>query len=77
MPKAAVTAHSGMEAGSGVQYATPKAAPPPIIIPTPAPAAVRTPASTRNCHRISRRVAPTALRTPISRVRSVTDTRSA
>ena len=31
-------------------------------------------ASTRNCHRIARRVAPSALRRPISRVRLVTDT---
>ena len=30
-------------------------------------------ASTRNCHRIVPRVAPSALRTPISRVRSVTE----
>jgi hypothetical protein len=30
--------------------------------------------STRNCRRMSRRRAPRALRTPISRMRSVTDT---
>ena len=30
--------------------------------------------SSRNCHRISRRLAPSALRMPISRVRSFTDT---
>ena len=30
-------------------------------------------ASTRNCQRIVQRVAPSALRTPISRVRSVTE----
>ncbi len=34
---------------------------------------VRVAASTRNCQRISRRLAPRALRTPISRVRSVTE----
>ena len=31
-------------------------------------------ASTRNCARMSRLRAPTAIRSPISRVRSVTDT---
>ncbi len=31
-------------------------------------------ASVRNCRTMSRRKAPTALRTPISRVRSVTET---
>jgi hypothetical protein len=42
----------------------------PRIPPTP----VRVMASVRNCHRMSRRLAPRALRMPISRVRSVTDT---
>src|SRR5206468_12147940 len=37
------------------------------------PTRVNVDASTRNCHRIARRVAPSALRTPISRVRSVTE----
>ncbi len=38
-----------------------------------APIAVSVTASTRNCQRIVTRVAPSALRTPISRVRSVTE----
>ncbi len=38
------------------------------------PTVVSVAASTRNCQRISRRFAPRAFRTPISRVRSVTDT---
>ena len=37
------------------------------------PTEVSTTASSRNCQRISRRRAPSALRTPISRVRSVTE----
>ena len=37
------------------------------------PTLVSTAASIRNCTRISRRRAPIALRTPISRVRSVTE----
>ena len=36
------------------------------------PSEVRKTASSMNCQRISRRRAPSALRTPISRVRSVT-----
>src|SRR5438552_5121942 len=46
----------------------------PSRMPSTPPSNVRVAASTRNCHRISRRVAPMALRTPISRVRSVTET---
>ena len=38
------------------------------------PNSVSVAASTRNCHRMARRVAPSALRRPISRVRLVTDT---
>ena len=38
-----------------------------------APMPVSVTASTRNCQRIVPRVAPSALRTPISRVRSVTE----
>ncbi len=38
------------------------------------PANDRVSASTRNCARMLRGLAPTAMRTPISRVRSVTDT---
>src|SRR5438132_11927956 len=46
----------------------------PSRMPSTPPINVSVAASTRNCHRISRRVAPRALRTPISRVRSVTET---
>ena len=42
-------------------------------MPTAPPTSVSVDASTRNCHRMARRVAPKALRTPISRVRSVTE----
>ena len=45
----------------------------PIRTPSSPPTLVRTAASIRNCTRISRRRAPIALRTPISRVRSVTE----
>ena len=41
-------------------------------MPSTPPAEVRNTASSRNCQRISIRRAPSALRTPISRVRSVT-----
>ena len=44
----------------------------PRMMPTTPPREVRNTASSRNCQRISRRRAPSALRTPISRVRSVT-----
>ena len=39
-----------------------------------APKTDKTVASSRNCKRMNRREAPMALRMPISRVRSVTDT---
>ena len=45
----------------------------PSTRPTEAPIPVSVTASTRNCQRIVHRVAPSALRTPISRVRSVTE----
>src|SRR2546430_1477408 len=44
------------------------------MIPRMPPIKVSVAASTRNCQRTSRRVAPIALRKPISRVRLVTDT---
>src|SRR5216684_3379606 len=46
----------------------------PIESPTMPPKPVSVAASIRNCHMMSLRRAPIALRTPISRVRSVTDT---
>src|SRR2546426_2603040 len=72
-PSAATMDHSGTWAGIGVSRETPKASRPPTSIPAAPPTRVRVEASTRNCHRIARRVAPSALRTPISRVRSVTE----
>ncbi len=47
---------------------------PPMITPMKPPTAHRVIASIVNCSRIVRLVAPMALRTPISRVRSVTET---
>src|SRR5213595_1038208 len=72
-PSAATIDHSGTWAGIGVRRETVNVTPPPTSIPTAPPTRVRVEASTRNCHRIARRVAPSALRTPISRVRSVTE----
>ena len=46
----------------------------PLKMPITPPVPVSVIASIRNCARISRRLAPTALRMPISRVRSVTET---
>ncbi len=71
--RAAITEASGTFAGIAVRWAMANATRPPTSMPTAPPTNVRVAASTRNCHRISRRVAPRALRTPISRVRSVTE----
>ncbi len=46
----------------------------PNAIPITPPTELRVTDSIRNCRRISRRLAPNALRKPISLVRSVTDT---
>src|SRR5881409_567403 len=70
---AAATDQTGTLAGTGVSCDTPSASTPPVTMPTTPPTSVSVAASTRNCHRISRLVAPRALRTPISRVRSVTE----
>src|SRR5438094_9192272 len=69
-PSAATIDHSGTWAGIGVRRETVNVTPPPTSIPTAPPTRVRAEASTRNCHRIARRVAPSAVRTPISRVRA-------
>ena len=45
----------------------------PSTMPTIPPTAVSDPVSTRNCATMCRRVAPSARRMPISRVRSVTE----
>ena len=49
-------------------------APIPTRIPITPPIPVSVAASIKNCTRMSPRVAPNAFRTPISRVRSVTET---
>ena len=63
----------GVDASIGVALRMSIVSPPPTTRPTTAPTVVSVAASTRNCHRIARRVAPNAFRTPISRVRSVTE----
>ena len=71
---AATTEVSGVAAGiAGHAVRIPTAVRMPSTSPTAAPMLVNVTASTRNCHRIVARVAPSALRTPISRVRSVTE----
>ncbi len=64
---------SGTAAGTGVTFERMNAPPLPSAIPMSPPITVTVIDSIRNCQRISRRVAPSALRTPISRVRSVTE----
>src|ERR1017187_6819044 len=74
-PNPATTLHSGTvegRLGTNVRIATESSQP--ARMPIRPPDAVRVMASSRNCQTISLRRAPTALRTPISRVRSVTDT---
>ena len=66
-------APGGTEVSTGVRVRIRVEIPQPNTRPLMAPMAVRVVASTRNCQRITRRVAPIALRTPISRVRSVTE----
>ena len=53
-------AHTGILAGTGVHAVTADARPHPMSMPTSAPSAVMAEASTRNCHKISLPVAPTA-----------------
>ena len=74
MPKATSTQLVWITAGNGENLLTSHATPPPMAIPSSPPVPVRVIASVRNCHRMSRFLAPSALRTPISRVRSVTET---
>ncbi len=74
VPKAISTQVGCRRAGNGEKALIRKARPPPMPMPRRPPAPVRVMASVRNCQRMSRRVAPRALRTPISRVLSVTET---
>ena len=66
-------AHSGASAGMGDQRFRPHTIAPPRKRPLRPPISVSVEASTRNCQRMSRRLAPIDLRSPISRVRSVTE----
>ena len=69
-----MTDDNGVDAGiDGHAVRTSTVVPKPSSRPSAAPKPVSVTASTRNCHRIVHRVAPSALRTPISRVRSVTE----
>ena len=65
---------SGTEVSTPIAYLSASPAARPTTMPMRPPRSVRVAASTRNCQRISPRVAPIAFRNPISRVRSVTDT---
>ena len=67
---AAMIDQKGMDAGIGVLASMKSARPAPRARPSAPPRKINTDASTRNRQRISFRVAPTALRMPISRVRS-------
>src|ERR1043166_1723169 len=60
--------------GNPIARAISQAVPNPVSTPKAPPIAVTITASMRNCVRMSLRRAPTALRMPISLVRSVTDT---
>ena len=68
-----MTEASGTVAGIGVNDLIARATSAPSAIPIRQPMRVSVAASTRNWNMISCRVAPSALRTPISRVRSVTE----
>ena len=72
--QASATLQSGAAASSPSPILSKAPAPSPTAMPIVPPRSVSVPASTRNCQMISRRVAPTAMRRPISRVRSVTET---
>ena len=64
--------HHGSEIGKPDRMLISQPIEAPRTMPMTPPSEVRNTASSRNCQRISRRRAPSALRTPISRVRSVT-----
>ena len=60
------------DAGIGVNFVTSHAAPNPSPVPTTPPIVDRATDSMRNCQMMCRRLAPSALRRPISAVRSLT-----
>ncbi len=72
-PRPSANDHQGSDTGKPDTRFTSKPMALPISTPSKPPTLVSTAASMRNCTRISRRRAPMALRTPISRVRSVTE----
>src|SRR5436190_20109057 len=65
--------HHGSETGKPVSQCTPMPMLLPKMMPITPPIDVRNAASIRNCQSTSRRRAPSAVLTPISRVRSVTE----
>ena len=71
---ATITDQSATDAGSGVSAEMALASTAPSATPTMAPKMDNVVDSTRNCAMMSRRRAPSDLRTPISRVRSATAT---
>ena len=72
MPSPSGTDHGSMRAGSGVSAATSIATPKPNSVPSSPPTIDSVVDSVRTCQTMSRRLAPSALRRPISRVRSDT-----
>ena len=76
MPTLATSPPTGAQSGTydGSSNRSNSVNPQPIDSPITPPSPVSVAASIRNCHRMSLRFAPIALRTPISRVRSVTET---
>ena len=73
-PNASASDHQVIAAGIGENASTSSAVPTPSAIPVRPPTEVSSTASSRNCTPMSRGRAPTALRRPISRVRSRTET---
>ena len=71
---AATIDHGATRAGSGEAAAMPWEIAMPSRMPKIAPSVLSVALSTRNCHMMSRRLAPSALRIPISCVRSATAT---
>src|SRR5918993_1261678 len=72
-PSPSAKDHQGSDTGKPETRFTTRPIALPMITPRMPPTLVSTAASIRNCPRISRRRAPIAFRTPISRVRSVTE----
>src|SRR5439155_16116124 len=68
------TGHLASPAKELINPVMPAEAPMPRATPTMPPRPDSSTASTRNCRKMSRDRAPTAMRMPISRVRSVTET---